>query len=135
MDGSKLVLYEFFMSPLANGLRVMLKMGKVDFERKEVNLGKGEHRQPEYMAKNPRGKVPMLQDGDFFLTESVAIAKYLCNTRPSIPEHLWPKDPIKRAHVNQLLEWFQCHYRPAYSDYMLFVIKPQMTGGEFNPEH
>jgi len=38
---------------------------------------KGEHYQPEYVAINPNRMVPVLEDGDFRLTESSAILKYL----------------------------------------------------------
>src|SRR5258705_12015841 len=42
-----------------------------------VDLFKGEHQQPAYLAVNPSGQVPMLEDGDFRLTESSTILKYL----------------------------------------------------------
>lgn len=45
------------------------------------------------------------------MAESNAILKYLADTQPSIPEHLFPKDPKKRAIVDQFLEWYQYHFR------------------------
>ena len=47
-----------------------------DAELVLVNLPKGEHKQPEHMARHPFGKVPVLEDG-FFLAESGAINRYL----------------------------------------------------------
>ena len=46
-----------------------LKALNLEYEIKEVNLLKGEQRNPEYLAINPRGKVPCLQDGDFTISE------------------------------------------------------------------
>ena len=50
---------------------------------RQVNLGHGEHRNPEYLAINPVGKVPALglPDGSI-LTESAAILLYLCELTP-----------------------------------------------------
>lgn len=45
-----------------------------------VEMAKGEHKAPEYLAINPNGKVPALVDGDFKLWESNAIAAYLADT-------------------------------------------------------
>src|SRR5689334_15491763 len=49
----------------------------IDCELQVVDLMKGEHHQPPYVSKNPNRLVPMLEDGDFRLTESSAILKYL----------------------------------------------------------
>jgi glutathione S-transferase len=68
-----------------------------------IDLFKGEHRQPAYLAINPSGQVPMLEDGDFRLTESSAILKYLaeqCGSRA------YPSGAKQRAHVNEMMDWF-----------------------------
>ena len=68
-----------------------------------VDLMTGEHRKPEYLAINPSGKVPVLQDGNFQLPESGAILRYL-------GEHygngkILPEDKQERARVDQWLFW------------------------------
>jgi len=54
----------------------------VPFEARQIDLMKGEHLRPEYLAINPFGKVPALKDGDFVLTESIAICTYLADKFP-----------------------------------------------------
>jgi len=63
---------------------------------------KGEHMQPAYAAMNPSKLVPMLEDGDFRLTESSAILKYLAE-KFELPSY--PKDLRTRARVNERMDW------------------------------
>ncbi|MCU0805643.1 MAG: glutathione S-transferase family protein [Burkholderiales bacterium] len=65
-----------------------------------VNLFKGEGRKPEFLAVNPGGKLPVLVDGDFTLTESGAIVAYLADKFPE--SGLLPAVPTLRADV---LRW------------------------------
>lgn len=78
-----------------------------------VNLAKGEQRKPEFLALNPNGKVPLLVDGDFALSESQAIMAYLADTTPG--QTLYPPDPRARALVNQWMFWSANHFGPAIS--------------------
>lgn len=57
---------------------------------------------PAYLALNPMGKVPVLVDGDFVLTESVAINGYLAALAGS---DLLPSDPKMRARSDQWTSW------------------------------
>ena len=81
-------------------------MGKIPYEKKDVNLLVGEHKSPAYLKINPRGVVPAIKDRDFVLTESNAILKYLVESRKELPDTLFPKDPIKRSEVDEILEWY-----------------------------
>ncbi len=47
-----------------------------------ISFRKGDHRAPAFQALNPAGKVPVLVHGDVVLTESAAIARYLCARHP-----------------------------------------------------
>jgi glutathione S-transferase len=73
----------------------------VDFELVTVNLMKSEHKKPEFLKVNPAGKLPVLVDGDFVLTESVAIALYLADKYPE--KGLMPRDLRARAEVHRWL--------------------------------
>lgn len=74
----------------------------LDIDFKVVDLFTGEHLQPAYAAINPNCLVPMLEDGDFRLTESSAILKYLADKTGS---PAYPSDPRKRARVNEMMDW------------------------------
>jgi len=73
----------------------------VEFEFVNVDPTKGELRRPEFLAVNPAGKLPVLVDGDFILTESVAIVLYLAEKYPE--KGLLPSGLRARAEVNRWL--------------------------------
>lgn len=76
-----------------------------------VEMAKGEHKSPEYLAINPNGKVPALVDGDFKLWESGAIAMYLCELAPR--SNFYPTDAKGRADVARWNSWKLAHFGPA----------------------
>ena len=63
-----------------------------------VDMAARKHRDPAYLALNPYGRVPTLQDGDFVLYESTAILDYIETLYPQPP--LVPADPRERALVD-----------------------------------
>ena len=93
-------LYEF---PPTRSIRVRWTLQElgVDFEAVRVNLAAGEHRQPEFLAINPAGKLPVLVDGDLVLTESVAVVVYLADKYPE--KRFLPADPRGRAEAMRWL--------------------------------
>jgi glutathione S-transferase len=67
-----------------------------------VDLFTGEHCKPPYEAINPNRLVPVLEDGNFRLTESSAILKYLAE---KVGSPAYPKDLQQRARVNERMDW------------------------------
>jgi glutathione S-transferase len=92
-------LYEFAPTRSIRARWVLQELG-VEFEAISVNLLAGKHRNPDYLAINPAGKVPALVDGDVVLTESIAIALYLADKYPA--KRLIPTELAERA---QVLRW------------------------------
>ena len=74
----------------------------IDAQMQVVDLFTGEHYKPPFEAINPNHLVPVLEDGDFRLTESSAILKYLAD---KINSPTYPKDLKQRARVNERMDW------------------------------
>ena len=82
-----LTLYDHLSSGNGYKVRLLLKQLGVPFERVEMDLGAGETRTPEYLAKNPNGKIPALElESGEVLSESDAILFYLAEGTPFLPE-------------------------------------------------
>jgi glutathione S-transferase len=79
----------------------MLRELDLEFEYVSVDLTKGEHRQAQFLAVNPAGKVPVLVEGDLVLSESVAIVLYLAEKYRA--GGFLPSDQQARAEVNRWL--------------------------------
>jgi glutathione S-transferase len=93
-------LYEFAPTRSIRVRWTLQELG-VDFEAVTVNLAAGEHRRPEFLKLNPAGRLPVLIDDDFVLTESVAIVLYLAEKYSH--KGLLPIDLKQRAQVNRWL--------------------------------
>lgn len=92
----------------------------IDLEYELVDLATGEHLQPAYERINPSRLVPVLEDGDFRLTESSAILKYLADR---IDSPAYPKDLRKRARVNEMMDWLNTGF---YRDFGYGLVYPQI---------
>jgi glutathione S-transferase len=66
----------------------------ISYEFVLLDLSAGEHRQPDYLAINPMGKVPAIVDGDFKLWESGAILLYLAEKHGKMPSSLTEKSIV-----------------------------------------
>ena len=101
----------------------------VEFVR--VDLGKGEHKAPGYLAINPNGKVPALTDGDAKIWEAHAIMAYLARADGS---DLWPNDD-RQIEVTRWLSWSSEHFtRHAGTLYFQHIIKPRLLGAAPDPK-
>jgi glutathione S-transferase len=72
-------------SPYAWRVLLTLEVKGVAYESRLIQFSRGDHRAPEHLALNPRGKVPVLRDGDYVLSESLAIMAYLDRKHPEPP--------------------------------------------------
>ncbi|KAJ6034079.1 uncharacterized protein N7446_007624 [Penicillium canescens] len=70
---------------------VLFEKGIHDVELIDINVANGDQKKPEYLAKNPYGKLPVLIDGDLTLSESRAIAVYLAAKWKTSGESLIPE--------------------------------------------
>lgn len=89
----------------------LLEEAGIAYEARPINLMVGEHKSEAFIQLNPNGQVPVLEDGDFALTESNAILRYLCE-REGLADW-YPTEAQARAQVDQWLDWNQCRLAPA----------------------
>ena len=111
-------VYGLWSSGNCYKVRLALEQLQLPYAWVEVNSTKGETRTKEFLAKNPNGKVPLLQlpDGKY-LSESNAIMLYLAEG-----SQLWPADRWQRA---QALKWmfFEQHSHERYVAEARFIMK------------
>jgi glutathione S-transferase len=93
-------LYDSDLPPNPRKLRVYLKEKGIDVPLVPVDLLTGQNRQPEFLAKNPLGGLPVLElDDGTHLTESLAIIEYFEELHPNPP--MIGTTPIERARVRE----------------------------------
>lgn len=102
-----------------------------DVERIEVDLWSGAQRQPDFLALNPNGHVPVLVTVEGVLWESVAIGHYLATRFPS---DLWPEGAFVQADILRWEVWTTGELGPPAGVYLYEnALKPAMTGGTPDP--
>jgi glutathione S-transferase len=95
-------LYSFPLSGHAHRVELMLSLLRLPFDRIDVDLMKGAHKQPDFLAKNAFGEVPVIEDGDTTVADSNAILVYLAARYDAGGQWL-PRDPVGAAHVQRWL--------------------------------
>lgn len=98
-----IVLYYGSGSPYAWRVQLALEHKALPYERRVLSFSAGDTRKPEFIALNPRHRVPVLVDGDFVLYESNAIVEYLDEAYPATGTPLFPGDVRVRALVRRLV--------------------------------
>ena len=95
-------LYRFALSGHAHRVQLMLSLLDLPTELIDVDLIAGEQKQPGFLARNPFGQVPVIEDGDFTLADSNAILVYLALTYDERKRWL-PPQPHTQAEVQRWL--------------------------------
>jgi len=126
-------LHGYFRSSASYRVRIALNLKGLSSEHLTHHLRKGEQRAPSYLAINPQGLVPTLEDdGGTILTQSLAIIEWLDDIHPEPP--LLPKDPLRRAHVRAFAQVVACDTHPVQNLKVLSrlrelgVSEEQVTG-------
>jgi maleylpyruvate isomerase len=103
-------LHGYFRSSASYRVRIALNLKGLGAEHLPHHLRKGEQRDPAYLAINPQGLVPTLQQEGAVITQSLAIVEWLEETHPAPP--LLPRDPLRRAHVRAFALALACDTHP-----------------------
>jgi glutathione S-transferase len=97
----------FWISPWVFSVYVGLREKGLAFDVREKKLHEGEtRRDDDYAARSRTARVPAIDDGGFWLAESMAILEYLEESRPTTPR-LFPADLQGRALARQLSLWIR----------------------------
>jgi len=103
-------LYNYFRSSASYRVRIALALKGLDYAYHAVNLPGNEQMAESYAAVSASRLVPLLQDGEQVLTQSLAIIEYLEETHPAPP--LLPRDAVGRARVRALALDIACEIHP-----------------------
>lgn len=121
-------LYDYLDSGNGYKCRLLLAQLNMPYTRVELDIDKGETRTPEFLAKNPNGRIPALELDDgpnkgTVLAESNAILCYLADGTP-----FWPSDRLLKAQVLQWLFFEQYSHEP-------YVATPRYILRHLGREH
>ena len=100
-------LHTFWRSSAAYRVRIALALKGLEYESVAQHLGRAEQSSAAYLALNPHGLVPLLEEDGFVLGQSLAIIEYLDETHPD--PSLLPKDPRARAEVRATAQIGRAH--------------------------
>ncbi|KAL2091812.1 hypothetical protein ACEWY4_011610 [Coilia grayii] len=113
---------------------IFAKKANIPFEFKKVDLASGQQYGEEFGKLSIVRKVPVLRDGDFILTESIAILMYLAE-KFATPDHWYPVALQQRARVNEYLSWQHKAIRENGSKIFWFrAMVPLLTGAPVGQE-
>jgi glutathione S-transferase len=115
-----LTLYMHPASTACRPVSLFIAEKKLPVTDRFVDLMKGEHHGAAFTAINPCCLVPVLEDGDFRMTESSAILKYLAS-KFEAPEY--PEDIRQRGEVDEAMDWFNTQF---YRDFGYGLVYPQV---------
>jgi len=111
----------FYGSPMSSAGRThwMLEEIGVPYDYRRISIRAGDHKKPEFLAVNPGGKIPCIQDGAVTLTESMAINFYLAE---KYGKNLMPADVVDRAHVYEWSFWAISNVQPLFITILQHVM-------------
>ncbi len=107
----------------ANVKKVLWIAGELelDYERIDVGGPFGGLSDPAYLAKNPNGLIPLLEDDGALLWESNTIVRYLAARHSG--KGLWIEDPLKRAEGEKWMDWASTTFARDFSAVMMNLIR------------
>ena len=119
-------LYHFPLSPFCRKVRLTLAEKRLEVELVEERYWEQD---PEFLRRNPAGKVPVLKMDTKLMTESQAICEYLEETVPN--PALMPRDAETRHEVRRLCAWFDDKFHTEVTSKLLYerVYKKIMGQG------
>jgi glutathione S-transferase len=117
-------LYHVPLSPFCRKVRLTLAEKKIEVELVEERYWEPS---PDFLRRNPAGKVPILKMGNRTMSESQAICEYLEEIAPEPP--LMPKSADGRYEVRRLCAWFDDKFQSEVTSKLLYErVNKKVTG-------
>ena len=112
-------------SPYAWRVVLAAEIKRIPYESKLLEFSKGDLKTPSFLAISPRGKVPAIRDGEFALSESLAILAYLDRKYPEPP--IFGRTPEEAGRIAQAIADFESYVREPITvmNRWLFGDKPR----------
>lgn len=101
---------------------VLFELG-LPCEMVDVAMTQREHKTPAFLAMNPNGKIPVLEDNGFHVWESNAIVCYVAAKKPEAG--LLLTDPRGMAQMHQWLQWYSTTFSPSITEVMMETVYAQ----------
>ncbi len=121
-------LYWHSLSLIPWRVRIALHEKGIAYDEESVDVYSSIERSPEFLALNPFGQIPVLEDDGLVVAESIAILEYLEERHPE--PALMPTDIALRATVRQYMCWSTDYWPPAWKKWMA----PHLPGLQSTPE-
>ena len=118
-------LYNYFRSSASFRVRIALALKGLPYEYIAVHLARGDHKLPAYGSIAADGLVPILEDGEIRLSQSMAIIEYLDEKHPA--PALLPGDALGRARVRALAQSIACEIHPLNNLRVLKYLARELT--------
>lgn len=125
---SETVLFDYWRSSASYRVRIALNLAGVAYRSVPVDLLRDEQAGDDHLARNPQGLVPVLDIDGLRLTQSLAIAEYLHETRPQAG--LLPDDAAGRARVRMLAHAIAMDIHPVCNLRVVARVQQLCGGGD-----
>src|ERR1700716_3237154 len=125
-----LTLYWGSGSPFSWRVLLALEHKGLHYESQLLHFDKQEHQSPQMLKMNPRGRVPVLKDGDYVVFESVAILYYLDLKYPQPP--IFGRTPQEAGTIMRVICEYQAYIEPRLNSITsgIFIGKEDLSGDE-----
>ena len=111
-----LELYWGSGSPYSWRVQLALEYKRLPYESRLLQFSKQEHKSPQVLRMNPRGRVPVLRDGDFIVFESLACMLYVDRRYPEPP--LFGRTPEEAGTIMRVI----CEYQAYAEQYLMKIV-------------
>ena len=120
-----LILYWGSGSPFSWRVMLALEHKGLHYESQLLHLDKQEHQAPPMLKLNPRGRVPVLKDGDYVVFESVAVLYYLDRKFPQPP--IFGQSPEEAGVIMRVICEFQAYAEPSVAKIVSAIFADQVA--------